>query len=258
MSTTPAKSLYLLSVGLPVTSVMATSRWPLLRYSRNFEATPCENENTKIHEIDAFIHNNVFQQSDHSSVQIMERIRIHRRNNLPWVPPRSNVLVCSIATVSHDVTARAPCYFRFLTRAEDQPISDHWTKRGKNHALIAQNPEAKSKRWECRPGGALPIWESVGMRRGFAPPHFRHLDDPPPPPPPNLTLSTILFRSCWVPFRSPPFSACRRSFCLQIWPNLSFYSDLVGSHFELRAVHPYWFWPGVPPIMPIMQLWIPI
>ena len=203
MSTTPAKSLYLLSVGLPVTSVMATSRWPLLRYSRNFEATPCENENTKIHEIDAFIHNNVFQQSDHSSVQIMERIRIHRRNNLPWVPPRSNVLVCSIATVSHDVTARAPCYFRFLTRAEDQPISDHWTKRGKNHALIAQNPEAKSKRWECRPGGgggggALPIWESVGMRRGFAP-HFRHLDDPPPP---------------------------------QIWPCLPFYSDLVGSHFE--------------------------
>ena len=65
--------------------------------------------------------------------------------------------------------------------------------------------------------------------------------------PPNLTLSTILFRSCRVPFRSPPFSACRRSFCLQIWPNLSFYSDLVGSHFELRAVHPYWFWPGVPP-----------
>ena len=30
-------------------------------------------------------------------------------------------------------------------------------------------------------GGALPLWESVGMRRGFAPPppppHFRHLDD---------------------------------------------------------------------------------
>ena len=26
------------------------------------------------------------------------------------------------------------------------------------------------------PGGALPLWESVGMRRGFAP-HFRHLDD---------------------------------------------------------------------------------
>ena len=25
----------------------------------------------------------------------------------------------------------------------------------------------------------------------------------------------------------------------QNWPNLSFYSDLVGSHFELRAVHPY-------------------
>ena len=85
------------------------------------------------------------------------------------------------------------------------------------------------------------LWESVGMRHGFAS-HFRHRDDLFAPQ--NLTLSTILFRSCWVPFRSPPFSACRRSFCLQIWPNLSFYSDLVGSHFELRAVHPYWFWPG--------------
>ena len=28
---------------------------------------------------------------------------------------------------------------------------------------------------------------------------------------------------------------------------LSFHSDLVGSHFELRAAHPYWFLPGVPP-----------
>ena len=84
----------------------------------------------------------------------------------------------------------------------------------------------------------------VGMRRGFAS-CFRHLDDLFAPQ--NFTLSTILFRSCWVPFRSPPLSACRRSFCSQNWPNLSFYSDLVGSHFELRAVHPYWFWPGVPP-----------
>ena len=82
------------------------------------------------------------------------------------------------------------------------------------------------------------------MRRGFAP-HFRHLDDLFAPQ--NLSLSTILFRSCWVPFRSPPFSACRRSFCRKNWSNLSFYSDLVGSHFELRAVHPYWFWLGVPP-----------
>ena len=93
-------------------------------------------------------------------------------------------------------------------------------------------------------GGALPLWESVGMRRGFAP-HFRHLDDLFAPK--NLTMSTILFRSCWVPFRSPTFSACRRSFCPQNWPNLSFYSDLVGSRFELRAAHPYWFWTGVPP-----------
>ena len=59
-------------------------------------------------------------------------------------------------------------------------------------------------------------------------------------------MSTILFRSCWVPFRSPPFSACRRSFNPPNWPNLSFYSDLVGSRFELRAAHPYWFWPGHP------------
>ena len=64
----------------------------------------------------------------------------------------------------------------------------------------------------------------------------------------NWSVIAILFRSCWVPFRSPPFSACRRSFCPQNWPNLSFYSDLVGSHFELRAVHPYWFWPDFDPI----------
>ena len=56
------------------------------------------------------------------------------------------------------------------------------------------------------------FWESVGMRRSFAP-HFRHLDD--------------LF--------APPN-----------WSNLSFYPDLVGSHFELRAAHPCWFLPGVP------------
>ena len=93
-------------------------------------------------------------------------------------------------------------------------------------------------------GGALPLWESEGMRRGFAP-HFQHLDDLFAPP--NLTLSTILFRSCWVQFRSPPFSQCRRSFCPQNWLNPSFYSDLVGSHFELRAAHPYWIWPRVPP-----------
>ena len=46
-------------------------------------------------------------------------------------------------------------------------------------------------------GGALPLRESVGMRRGFAP-HFRHLDDLFAPQ--NLTMCTISFRSCWVPF----------------------------------------------------------
>ena len=51
------------------------------------------------------------------------------------------------------------------------------------------------------PGGALPLWESVGMRRGFAP-HFRHLDDLFALQ--NLTMSAILFRSCWVPFWKPP------------------------------------------------------
>ena len=95
--------------------------------------------------------------------------------------------------------------------------------------------------------GALPLWESVGMRRSFAP-HFRHLDDLFAPQ--NLTMSTILFRSCWVPFRSPTFSACRPSFCPPNWPNRSFYSDLVGSRFELQAAHPYWFCPECRPPTP--------
>ena len=94
------------------------------------------------------------------------------------------------------------------------------------------------------PGGALPLWESVGMRRGFVP-HFRHLDDLFASQ--NLTLSTILFRSCWVSFRNPHFQHVDDLFAPQNWPNLSFYSDLVGSHFELRAAHPYCFWPRVPP-----------
>ena len=101
-----------------------------------------------------------------------------------------------------------------------------------------KNPCILHGQYDYDPGGALHLWESVGMRRGFAP-HFRHLDDLFAPQ--NLTMSTILFRSCWVPFRSPTFSACRRSFCPPNWPNLSFYSDLVGSRFELGAAHPYWF-----------------
>ena len=51
-------------------------------------------------------------------------------------------------------------------------------------------------------GGAFPLWESVGMCRDFAP-HFRHLADNLFAPQ-NLTMSTILFRSCWVPFQKPP------------------------------------------------------
>ena len=65
--------------------------------------------------------------------------------------------------------------------------------------------------------------------------------------PPKFDLVNHFIQILLGPISKPPFSACRRPFCLQIWPNLSFYSDLVGSHFELRAVHPYWFWPGVPP-----------
>ena len=125
-----------------------------------------------------------------------------------------------------------------LPRCHDLSKNWHRSPGFNRHSAIMYDPGG---------GGALPLWESVGMRRDFAP-HFRHLDDLFAPQ--NLTLSTILFRSCWVPFRSPPFSACRRSFCPPNWPNLSFYSDLVGSHFELRAVHPYWFWPGVPPPPP--------
>ena len=83
-------------------------------------------------------------------------------------------------------------------------------------------------------GGALPLWESVGMRRGFAP-HFRQLDDLFAPL--NLTMSTILFRSCWVPFRNPPFSACRRSFCPQIDQIYNFIQILLGPilNFEPRT-----------------------
>ena len=36
----------------------------------------------------------------------------------------------------------------------------------------------------------------------------------------------------------------------KIWPCLPFYSDLVGSYFELRSAHPYWFLSRVPPNVP--------
>ena len=49
------------------------------------------------------------------------------------------------------------------------------------------------------------------------------------------------------PISKPPNFSMYTIFLPPKRPNLSFYSDLVGSHFELRAVHPYWFWPGVPP-----------
>ena len=116
--------------------------------------------------------------------------------------------------------------------------------RKKRYGIQCPENIGPASTWLMPRGGGLPLWESVGIRRGFAP-QFRHLDDLFAPQ--NLTMSTILFRSCWVPFQSPTFSACRRSFCPPNWPNLSFYSDLFGSRFELRAAHPYWFWSGVPP-----------
>ena len=69
--------------------------------------------------------------------------------------------------------------------------------------------------------------------RSFCPPKFDHV---------YYFIQILL-----GPISKPTFSACRCSFCPPNWPNLSFYSDLVGSCFELRAAHPYWFWPGVPP-----------
>ena len=75
------------------------------------------------------------------------------------------------------------------------------------------------------------------MRRGFAP-HFRHLDDLFAPQ--NFTLSTILFRSCWVPFRNPPFSACRQSFCPKNW-------KLTKSIILFRSCWvPFWTSSGAP------------
>ena len=87
--------------------------------------------------------------------------------------------------------------------------------------------------------------ESVGMCRGFAPGFSAYGRSFYPP----QIWPCLLFYSDLVGshFKSPPFSACRRSFCSQNWVNLSFYSDLVGSHFELWPTHPYWFLAGVSP-----------
>ena len=55
-------------------------------------------------------------------------------------------------------------------------------------------------------------------------------------------------------FESPPFSACRRSFCPPKTDQmLSFYSDLVGFHFELQAAQPYCFLSWVPP-RPLVEI----
>ena len=66
--------------------------------------------------------------------------------------------------------------------------------------------------------------------------------------PPNLTMSTISFRSCWVPYRKPPFSGCWWSFCTPNWPDLSFYPDLGPIlNFEWRTPTDFYLEPGPPP-----------
>ena len=89
------------------------------------------------------------------------------------------------------------------------------------------------------------------MRRGFAP-HFRQLDDLFAPL--NLTMSTILFRSCWVPFRNPPFSACRRSFCPNIDQIYNFIQILLGPILNFEPRTPTDFYPECPPPGPIRLL----
>ena len=84
-------------------------------------------------------------------------------------------------------------------------------------------------------GGALPFV-----------PHFRYLDDLFTP-----TTHTHKFDHVYHfiqillgPIsKAPHFQHVDDLFAPQNWPNLSFYSDLVGSHFELRAAHPYWLYP---------------
>ena len=116
-----------------------------------------------------------------------------------WVSPRLHRWLDSNNSPGHRCTAGWTQAAWNSTSGNNILIALHWRNRG------------------TPGGGALPLWESVGMRPGYAP-HFRQLDDLFAPL--NLTMSTILFRSCWVPFRNPPFSACRRSFCPQNWPNL--------------------------------------
>ena len=82
-----------------------------------------------------------------------------------------------------------------------------------------------------------PLWESVGMRSGFAS-HFRHHFVP------KKNWPCLPFYSDLVGshFEKPHFQHVDELFAPQNWPNLSFHSDLVG-HFELRAAHP-WLLPG--------------
>ena len=85
--------------------------------------------------------------------------------------------------------------------------------------------------WPCEPlvggWGALPLWESVGMRHGFAP-HFRHLDDLFAPQ--NLTMSTIFTRGQFWP--SGIVIAC---VCVSVCPCV--YQSLACPHDNSSAVH---------------------
>ena len=82
------------------------------------------------------------------------------------------------------------------------------------------------------------------MRHGFAP-YTRHLDNlfvptptSPTPHPLNLTMSTILTRSCWVPFRKLPiFSTVDDIFAPQIDQIYHFIQILLGPilNFERRT-----------------------
>ena len=98
--------------------------------------------------------------------------------------------------------------------------------------------------------GALPLWESVGMRmrRGFAP-HSRHLDDLFAPQ--NWTTPTISFRSCWVHFEAPHFQHVDALFAPQIDQIYHFIQILLGPILNFERRTPTDFDPECPPPPPL-------
>ena len=102
-----------------------------------------------------------------------------------------------------------PSYLYRDSYYKDKTVSWPYLYNGDRHTwkggLYIETPG-----WGWGGVGALPLWESVGMCCSFAP-HFRHLDDLFAPQIwPCLPFHSDLVGSC---FQSPPFSACRRSFC---------------------------------------------